>query len=72
MCTLIQFTIDISLLYPQVVKPGDWTTFDVVFLARAIGAVHSTIYVHTSLGTFDYKVGWHSLKGHMISCDTDT
>ena len=41
----------------QVVKPGDSTTFDVMFLARAVGAVQNTLYIHTSLGTFDYKVG---------------
>ena len=40
----------------QVVKAGDSTTFDVVFLARVIGAVQNTLYIHTSLGTFDYKV----------------
>jgi len=39
-----------------VVKAGDWTTFDVVFLARVVGAVQNTLYIHTSLGTFDYKV----------------
>ena len=38
------------------VKGGDWTTFDVVFLARVVGAVQNTLYIHTSMGTFDYKV----------------
>ena len=45
-----------SFFKSKVVKPGESTTFDVVFLARAVGAVHNTLYIHTSMGTFDYRV----------------
>ena len=45
-----------SFFKSKVVKPGGSTTFDVVFLARTTGAVHNTLYVHTSMGTFDYRV----------------
>ena len=45
-----------SFFKSKVVKPGESTTFDVVFLARTAGAVHNTLYIHTSLGTFDYRV----------------
>jgi len=45
-----------SFFKSKVVKAGDWTMFDVVFLARVVGAVQNTLYIHTSLGTFDYKV----------------
>ena len=42
----------------QVVKAGEneWTTFDVVFLPRSAGPVRDTLYIHTSHGTFDFKV----------------
>lgn len=45
-----------SFFKSKVVKPGESTTFDVVFLARTSGAVHNTLYIHTSMGTFDYRV----------------
>ena len=35
---------------------NEWTTFDVVFLPRVSGAVQDTLYIHTSHGTFDFKV----------------
>ena len=40
----------------QIVKGGEWTSFNVVFLARTVGQVKSRLYISTSLGTFDYKV----------------
>jgi hypothetical protein len=40
----------------QVVPPGANTTFDVVFLARQLGNVENTLYIHTSQGTFRYQV----------------
>ena len=49
----------------QVVKAGDSTTFDVVFLARVIGAVQNTLYIHTSLGTFDYKVRTYTVHTYI-------
>ena len=48
----------LPLIVPQVVKAGEneWTTFDVVFLPRGPGLVRDTLYIHTSHGTFDFKV----------------
>ena len=45
-----------SFFKSKTVKPGESTTFDVVFLARTVGAVHNTLYIHTTAGTFDYRV----------------
>ena len=55
-----------SFCHVQVVKAGHSTTFDVVCLARVIGAVQNTLYIHTSLGTFDYKV--HTYIHTYIHC----
>ena len=38
------------------VRPGDSTTFDIVFLPRRVGRVGTVLYIHTSLGTFKYEV----------------
>lgn len=35
---------------------NEWTTFDVVFLPRSPGPVRDTLYIHTSHGTFEFKV----------------
>ena len=40
----------------QVVRPGESTTFDIVFLPRRVGRVGTVLYIHTSLGTFKYEV----------------
>lgn len=56
-----------SFFKSKVVKPGESTTFDVVFLARASGAVHNTLYIHTSMGTFDYRVSTVSEIGAIRS-----
>ena len=40
----------------QVLKAGESTTFDVIFLPRVSEVVQTTLYVQTSLGTYDYKV----------------
>jgi hypothetical protein len=47
-----------SFFKSKVVKAGEneWTTFDVVFLPRGPGLVRDTLYIHTSHGTFDFKV----------------
>jgi hypothetical protein len=47
-----------SFFKSKVVKAGEneWTTFDVVFLPRTTGPVRDTLYIHTSHGTFDFKV----------------
>ena len=52
------FLCDCVCTWPQVVKAGEdeWTTFDVVFLPRGPGLVRDTLYIHTSHGTFDFKV----------------
>ena len=38
------------------VPPGGNTTFDVVFLARQVGPVDNTLYIHTTQGSFKYQV----------------
>ena len=38
------------------VPPGGNTSFDVVFLARQLGNVENTLYIHTSQGSFKYHV----------------
>lgn len=40
----------------QMVPPGGNTTFDVVFLARQVGPVENTLYIHTTQGSFKYQV----------------
>ena len=40
----------------QTVPPGGNTTFDVVFLARQVGNVENTLYIHTSIGSVRYQV----------------
>ncbi|XP_064637998.1 transmembrane protein 131-like isoform X2 [Lineus longissimus] len=45
-----------SFFQDKVVPPGANTTFDVVFLARQLGNVENTLYIHTSQGTFRYQV----------------
>ena len=54
-----------SFFKSKVVKPGESTAFDVVFLARTVGAVHNTLYIHTSVGTFDYRVSAYLRVGCM-------
>ena len=40
----------------QYVPPGGNTTFEVVFLARQVGNVENTLYIHTSQGSYKYQV----------------
>ncbi len=40
----------------QKVPPGGNTTFEVVFLARQVGNVENTLYIHTSKDSFKYQV----------------
>lgn len=49
--------------YLQVLKAGESTTFDVIFLARMVEDVQTTLYIQTSLGTFDYKVSTQHNQG---------
>ena len=51
--TVVKF---VNLSLSQVLLSGESTTFDVVFLARSLGAVEDTLHIHTSLGILDYKV----------------
>lgn len=55
----------INLSLPQVLLSGESTTFDVVFLARSLGAVEDTLHIHTSLGILDYKV---CSDAHLLLC----
>ncbi|GFN80733.1 transmembrane protein 131-like isoform x2 [Plakobranchus ocellatus] len=45
-----------SFFQDKVVPPGANTSFDVVFLARQVGKVENTLYIHTSIGTLRYQV----------------
>lgn len=47
------------LSFVKVLKAGESTTFDVIFLARVTEDVQTSLYIQTSLGTFDYKVYNH-------------
>ncbi len=40
----------------QVVKAGESTSFDVVFLARVTGSARNLLYIQSSQGTFEYEV----------------
>jgi len=40
----------------QVVPAGGNTTFEVVFLARAVGNVENTLFINTAVGVFSYQV----------------
>lgn len=44
------------LHFPQVIPPSGNTTFDVVFLGRQEGHVENTLYIHTSAGSFRFRV----------------
>jgi len=39
------------------VLPLQNTTFEVVFLARQVGSIENTLYIHSSKGSFKYQVG---------------
>ncbi|XP_070197652.1 transmembrane protein 131-like isoform X2 [Littorina saxatilis] len=45
-----------SFFQDKTVPPGGNTTFDVVFLARQVGNVENTLYIHTSIGSVRYQV----------------
>ncbi|GAB1597873.1 transmembrane protein 131-like isoform X1 [Argonauta hians] len=45
-----------SFFQDKMVPPGGNTTFDVVFLARQVGPVENTLYIHTTQGSFKYQV----------------
>ena len=40
----------------QVLPPLGNTTFEVVFLARLVGSVENTLFIHTSKGVYPYQV----------------
>ncbi|XP_064610189.1 transmembrane protein 131-like isoform X2 [Liolophura sinensis] len=45
-----------SFFQDKTVPPGGNTTFDVVFLARQVGNVENTLFIHTSQGSYKYQV----------------
>ncbi|XP_076446798.1 transmembrane protein 131-like isoform X2 [Babylonia areolata] len=45
-----------SFFQDKTVPPGGNTTFDVIFLARQVGNVENTLYIHTSIGSVRYQV----------------
>ena len=40
----------------QVLRPGESTTFEIVFLPRAVGLVEDMLLIQSSFGTYKYKV----------------
>ena len=52
------------------VPPLQNTTFEVVFLARQVGSIENTLYIHSSKGSFKYQVGlshWSGLGLHVLT-----
>uniref|UniRef100_F1KQA2 Transmembrane protein 131 n=1 Tax=Ascaris suum TaxID=6253 RepID=F1KQA2_ASCSU len=51
-------TVHFHCSFPEqkTVKPGEATSFDVVFLPRQEGPIDNVLFVHSSLGTFTYTV----------------
>ncbi|XP_005095325.1 transmembrane protein 131 isoform X2 [Aplysia californica] len=45
-----------SFFQDKIVPPGGNTSFDVVFLARQVGNVENTLFIHTSIGSIRYQV----------------
>ncbi|KAH9505685.1 hypothetical protein Btru_055497, partial [Bulinus truncatus] len=45
-----------SFFQDKIVPPGGNTSFDVVFLARQVGNVENTLFIHTSIGIRRYQV----------------
>ncbi|XP_020618589.1 uncharacterized protein LOC110056449 [Orbicella faveolata] len=45
-----------SFFQSKVVHPLGNTTFDIVFLARLVGNVENTLFIHTSKGVYPYQV----------------
>lgn len=45
-----------SFFDEKYVPPGSNTTFEVVYLARQVGNVENTLYIHTNIGIFKYQV----------------
>lgn len=45
-----------SFFQDKVIPAGANTTFDIVFLGRVEGRVDNTLYIHTSVGSFRYRV----------------
>ncbi|XP_059172508.1 transmembrane protein 131-like isoform X2 [Physella acuta] len=45
-----------SFFQDKIVPPGGNTSFDVVFLARQVGNVENTLFIHTSIGSRRYQV----------------
>lgn len=45
-----------SFFEDKIVPPRSNTSFQVVFLARQEGLVNNTLYIHSSIGSFQYRV----------------
>ncbi|KAK0064719.1 transmembrane protein 131 [Biomphalaria pfeifferi] len=45
-----------SFFQDKIVPPGGNTSFDIVFLARQVGNVENTLFIHTSIGIRRYQV----------------
>jgi len=43
-------------VHVKLVPPLYNTTFQVVFLARHVGGIENTLYIHSSKGSFKYQV----------------
>ena len=59
-CTQLEvnkwISVDVWMRLMQLVQPLQNTTFEVVFLARQVGSIENTLYIHSSRGSFKYQV----------------
>ena len=50
-------SLNTKLFLMQLVAPMGNTTFEICFLAQNLGQIKTTLYIHSSRGSFKYHVG---------------